>query len=148
MYLCHILLVFCFHLYSSSASTTLGKVGGTCVNPTTLSFIENSLTNLSTTSLSQLSLLEEMAGFCKKLCKDTNSSTSTAIADLSTKLDTSILGISKINTATNDKLRDIESKVFSLRKDVSSLKKMCLLSQLFLMRCVNCCQNMLILLKK
>ena len=76
MYLCHILLVLCFQLYSSSASTTLGKVGayGTCVNPTTLSFIENLLTNLSTTSLSQLSLLEEMAVSCKKLCKDTNSS--------------------------------------------------------------------------
>ena len=126
MYLCHILLVLCFQLYSSSASTTLGKVGayGTCVNPTTLSFIENSLTNLSTTSLSQLSLLEEMAVSCKKLCKDTNSSTSTAIADLSTKLDTSISGISKVNTAipaTNDKLRDIESQVSSLKEEVSSL---------------------------
>ena len=36
-----------FSFYSLFASTTLSKVGGTSVNPTTLSFIENSLANLS-----------------------------------------------------------------------------------------------------
>ena len=72
----YILLAICFSLYSSSASTTQGKSDGTCVNPTTLSFIEKSLTNISdqlkessngvsddinsVTSLFQLSLLKEM----------------------------------------------------------------------------------------
>ena len=127
MYLNHsILLVLCFSLYSSSASTTLGKVGGTCVNPTTLSFIENSLTNLSITSLSQLSLLKEMTGSSKeKSCKNNNSSTSTSIANLSTKLDTYILGISnKMNTsaaATNARLSAIETQVSSLSSDLKKI---------------------------
>ena len=42
-----ILLVVCFIIYSSSASTGTTLNSGTCVNPTTLSFIENSLTNIS-----------------------------------------------------------------------------------------------------
>ena len=60
-----------FSFYSLFASTTLSKVGGTSVNPTTLSFIENSLANLSISdsiysvtiySLFQLSLLKKMIG--------------------------------------------------------------------------------------
>ena len=42
-----ILLVVCFIIYSSSASTGTTLNSGACVNPTTLSFIENSLTNIS-----------------------------------------------------------------------------------------------------
>uniref|UniRef100_A0A1X7UG17 Uncharacterized protein n=1 Tax=Amphimedon queenslandica TaxID=400682 RepID=A0A1X7UG17_AMPQE len=70
-----ILLVLCITSYSSSASNTLD---GTCVNPTTLSFIENSLTNISDqlkgsscssdgatteglTGLLQLALVKELA---------------------------------------------------------------------------------------
>ena len=81
----YIPLVLCFSFYSSIASTTLSKVGGTCVNPTILSFIENSLANLSmsdslnsVTSLFQLSLLKEMVGSCKeKSCKNNNSNNET-----------------------------------------------------------------------
>ena len=72
MYFYHsILLVLCITSYSLSASSTLD---GTCVNPTTLSFIENSLTNISDqlkgsscssdgglTSLLQLALVKELA---------------------------------------------------------------------------------------
>uniref|UniRef100_A0A1X7SUX3 Uncharacterized protein n=1 Tax=Amphimedon queenslandica TaxID=400682 RepID=A0A1X7SUX3_AMPQE len=78
-----ILLVLCMSSYSLSASSTLD---GTCVNPTTLSFIENSLTNISdqlkdgasdnlhsVASIFQLSLLKEMVGSCKeKSCNGYN----------------------------------------------------------------------------
>ena len=72
-----ILLVVCFIIYSSSASTGTTLTSGTCVNPTTLSFIEKSLTNISDqlkgsscssegatseglTSLLQLALVKEL----------------------------------------------------------------------------------------
>ena len=83
-----ILLVVCFIIYSSSTSTGTTLNSGTCVNPTTLSFIENSLTNISdqlkgssngvsdslisVTSLFQLSMLKEMIKSCKRKSPNDN----------------------------------------------------------------------------
>ena len=138
----YILLAICFSLYlSSAASTTLGKSDGTCVNPTTLSFIEKSLTNISdqlkgssngvsddinsVTSLFQLSLLKEMVGSCKeKSCKDSEEGfarlrrieliLNTTAMDTKTKIDTSA-------AATNARLSAIEPQLASLQSQVSSL---------------------------
>ena len=111
----YIPLVLCFSFYSSIASTTLGKVGGTCVNPTTLSFIENSLANLSmsdslnsVTSLFQLSLLKEMVGSCKeKSCKNNNSNNK---------------GLKRIEQTLENYTADIDARLNAIE---DSLKKIC-----------------------
>ena len=119
MYVYHsIILVLCFSLYSSSAS---GKSDGTCVNPTTLSFIENSLTNLSmsdsinsVTSLFQLSLLKEMVGSCKeKSCKNN-------VKGLALLKQIELI----LNTSTADIKATIESQLASLQLQLSTLTQL------------------------
>ena len=137
-----ILLVLCFNLYLSSAvSTTLGKSDGTCVNPTTLSFIENSLTNISdqlkgssngvsdsinsVTSLFQLSLLKEMVGSCKEKSGKDNEEGFALLKRIELVLNTSTMDTKiKIDTstaATNARLSAIEPQLASLQSQVSSL---------------------------
>ena len=138
-----ILLVLCITSYSLSASSTLD---GTCVNPTTLSFIENSLTNISdqlkgssngvsesitsVTSLLQLTMLKEMIGSYKE--SSTNSSNeeglallkrielilNTSTADLNNKLDTST---AELSTRLSTIEQDIPSAISSLQSQVSAL---------------------------
>ena len=130
----YFLLALCLSLYSSSASTTLGKSDGTCVNPTTLSFIENSLTNLSmsdsinsVTSLFQLSLLKEMVGSCKeKSCKD-NEKGLALLKRIELTLNTSTADIKTITTSnavTDARLSAIESQLASLQLQLSTLTQL------------------------
>ena len=126
-----ILLVLCMTSYSLCASSTLD---GTCVNPTTLSFIENSLTNISdqlkdgvseslnsVTSIFQLSLLKEMVGSCKEKSCNSNEEglaylkrmeliLSTSTAELNTKIDTSFAAL--------------QSQVSSLSSDLNKLSRL------------------------
>ncbi|XP_019852985.1 PREDICTED: uncharacterized protein LOC109582605 [Amphimedon queenslandica] len=137
-----ILLVLCMTSYSLSASSTLD---GTCVNPTTLSFIENSLTNISdqlkgssngvseslssVTSLFQLSFLKELIGSYKE--KSSNSSNEEGLAILKRMeliLNTSTADITSKLEDTNARLsaieqqqQDIPSAISSLQSQVSSL---------------------------
>ena len=138
-----ILLVLCMTSYTLSPSSTLD---GTCVNPTTLSFIENSLTNISdqlkgssngvsesitsVTSLLQLTMLKEMIGSYKE--SSTNSSNeeglallkrielilNTSTADLNNKLDTST---AELSTRLSTIEQDIPSAISSLQSQVSAL---------------------------
>ena len=134
-----ILLVLCITSNSLSASSTLD---GTCVNPTTLSFIENSLTNISdelkgssngvseslssVTSLFQLSFLKELIGSYKE--KSSNSSNEEGVAILKRMeliLNTSTADITSKLEDTNARLsaieQDIPSAISSLQLQVSSL---------------------------
>ena len=141
-----ILLVLCIASYTLSASSTLD---GTCVNPTTLSFIENSLTNISdqlkgssngvsesitsVTSLLQLTMLKEMIGSYKE--SSTNNSNegglallkrielilNTSTADLNNKLDTSTAELSTRLSTIEQQQQDIPSAISSLQSQVSSL---------------------------
>ena len=137
-----ILLVLCIASNSLSASSTLD---GTCVNPTTLSFIENSLTNISdqlkgssngvseslssVTSLFQLSFLKELIGSYKE--KSSNSSNEEGVAILKRMeliLNTSTTDITSKLEDTNARLstieqqqQDIPSAISSLQSQVSSL---------------------------
>ena len=137
-----ILLVLCMTSYSLSASSTLD---GTCVNPTTLSFIEDSLTNISdelkgssngvseslssVTSLFQLSFLKELIGSYKE--KSSNSSNEEGLAILKRMeliLNTSTANITSKLEDTNTRLSAIEqqqqkipSAISSLQSQVSSL---------------------------
>ena len=124
-----ILLVVCFVIYSSSASN------GTCVNPTTLSFIENSLTNISdqlkgssngmsdsltsVTSLLQLSMLKEMIGSYKEKSPNNNNEEGLALLKrIEHKLNSSTEDISnRLNVIE----QDIPSAISSLQSQVSSL---------------------------
>ena len=119
-----ILLVLCIASYSLSASSTLD---GTCVNPTTLSFIENSLTNISdqlkdgvtenlhsVTSIFQLSLLKEMVGSCKEKSCKSNEEGLALLKRLELILNTS-------TAATDARLNAIEPQLVSLQSQVSSL---------------------------
>ena len=132
MYVYHsIILVLCFSLYSSSAS---GKSDGTCVNPTTLSFIENSLTNLSmsdsinsVTSLFQLSLLKEMVGSCKEESCKNNVKGLGLLKQFELILNTSTADIKAITTstaATDARLSAIESQLASLQLQLSTLTQL------------------------
>ena len=142
MYSYHsILLVLCIASYSLSASSTLD---GTCVNPTTLSFIENSLTNISDqlkdgvtdnlhglTSIFQLSLLKEMVGSCKEKSCNGNNNNEEGLALLkrmelilnksTTNVDTKMLRIDTSTAATDARLNAIEPQLVSLQSQVSSL---------------------------
>ena len=119
-----ILLVLCVASYSLSASSTLD---GTCVNPTTLSFIENSLTNISdqlkdgvtdnlhsVTSIFQLSLLKEMVGSCKEKSCKSNEEGLALLKRMEQILNTS-------TAATDARLNAIEPQLASLQSQVSSL---------------------------
>ena len=107
-----ILLVVCFIIYSPTTSTGTTLNSSTCVNPTTLSFIENSLANLNTsdsintvTNLFQLSLLKEMVGSCKeKSYKDTNSNNEglSLLKRIELILNTSAADIRALNISTAD----------------------------------------------
>ena len=118
-----ILLVLCITSYSLSASSTFD---GTCVNPTTLSFIENSLTNISDqlkdgvtenlNSIFQLSWLKEVIGSCKENT-GSNSSNEEGLALL--KRIELILNTS--TAATDARLNAIEPQLVSLQSQVSSL---------------------------
>ena len=118
-----ILLVLCITSYSLSASSTLD---GTCVNPTTLSFIENSLTNISDqlkdgvtenlNSIFQLSQLKEVIGSCKENA-GSNSGNEEGLALL--KRIELILNTS--TAATDARLNAIEPQLASLQSQVSSL---------------------------
>ena len=120
-----ILLVLCMTSYSLSASSTLD---GTCVNPTTLSFIENSLTNISDqlkgssngasesiTSVTSLLQLKEMIGSYKESSTSNSNEEglallnhielllNTSTADLNNKLDTSTAELStRLSTIKQD----------------------------------------------
>ena len=138
-----ILLVLCIASYLLSASSTLD---GTCVNPTTLSFIENSLTNISdqlkgssngvsesitsVTSLLQLTMLKEMIGSYKEsstsnsneeglaLLKRIELILNTSTANLNNKLDTST---AELSTRLSTIEQAIPSAISSLQSQVSSL---------------------------
>ena len=143
-----ILLVFCIASYTLSGSSTLD---GTCVNPTTLSFIENSLTNISdqlkdgvteklhsVTSIFQLSLLKEMVGSCKeKSCNANNSSEeglallkrmeqilNTSTSNIDTKIDTSTAATDARLNAIEPQLASLQSQVSSLSSDLNKLFRM------------------------
>ena len=138
-----ILLVVCFIIYSSSASTGTTLNSGTCVNPTTLSFIENSLSNISdqlkgssngvsdsltsVTSLLQLSMLKEMIGSYKEKSPNNNNEEGLALLKrIELKLNSSTEDISnRLNVLE----QDIPSAISSLQSQVSSLssdvKKIC-----------------------
>ena len=127
MYFYHsILLVLCVTSYSLSASSTLD---GTCVNPTTLSFIENSLTNISdqlkdgasdnlqsVTNIFQLSLLKEMVGSCKEKSCNGNNNKNEGLALLK-----HMELILNTTAATDARLNAIEPQLASLQSQVSSL---------------------------
>ena len=137
MYSYHsILLVLCIASYSLSASSTLD---GTCVNPTTLSFIENSLTNISdqlkgssngvseslssVTSLFQLSFLKELIGSYKE--KSSNSSNEEGVAILKRMeliLNTSTADITSKLEDTNARLSAIEQQQQDIPSAISSLQ--------------------------
>uniref|UniRef100_A0A1X7UPJ1 Fibrinogen C-terminal domain-containing protein n=1 Tax=Amphimedon queenslandica TaxID=400682 RepID=A0A1X7UPJ1_AMPQE len=137
-----ILLVLCMSSYSLSASSTLD---GTCVNPTTLSFIENSLTNISdqlkgssngvsesitsVTSLLQLTMLKEMIGSYKE--SSTNNSNeeglallkrielilNTSTADLNNKLENFTLDFNnKLDTST----AELSTRLSAIEQDIPS----------------------------
>ena len=138
-----ILLALCMISYSLSASSTLD---GTCVNPTTLSFIENSLTNISdqlkgssnkvsesitsVTSLLQLTILKEMIGSYKESSTSNSNEEglaqlkrielllNTSTAHLTNKLDTSTAELSTRLSAIE---QDIPSAISSLQSRVSAL---------------------------
>ena len=130
-----ILLVVCFIIYSSSTSTGTTLNSGTCVNPTTLSFIENSLTNISdqlkgssdgvsdsltsVTSLLQLSMLKEMIGSYKEKAPNNNNEEGLALLKhIELQLNSSTEDISnRLNVIE----QDIPSAISSLQLQVSSL---------------------------
>ena len=131
-----ILLVLCIASYTLSASSTLD---GTCVNPTTLSFIENSLTNISdqlkgssngvseslssVTSLFQLSFLKELIGSYKE--KSSNSSNEEGLAILKRMeliLNTSTADITSQLEDTNARLSTIEQQQQAIPSAISSLQ--------------------------
>ena len=117
-----ILLVLCMTSYSLSASSTLD---GTCVNPTTLSFIENSLTNISDqlkgsscssdgatseglTSLLQLALVKELAKDYKDKSCD--------------KEERKLL--KSINASIANQIQSLQSQVSSLSSDLNKLSRL------------------------
>ncbi|XP_019852983.1 PREDICTED: uncharacterized protein LOC109582604 isoform X2 [Amphimedon queenslandica] len=117
-----ILLVLCMTSYSLSASSTLD---GTCVNPTTLSFIENSLTNISDqlkgsscssdgatseglTGLLQLALVKELAKDYKDKSCD--------------KEERRLL--KSINASITNKIQSLQSQVSSLSSDLNKLSRL------------------------
>ncbi|XP_019854327.1 PREDICTED: uncharacterized protein LOC109583425 isoform X2 [Amphimedon queenslandica] len=121
-----ILLVLCITSYSSSASNTLD---GTCVNPTTLSFIENSLTNISDqlkgsscssdgatteglTGLLQLALVKELAKDYKdKSCdKEERNLLNRINASIANKIE--------------PQLASLQSQVSSLSSDLNKLSRL------------------------
>ena len=128
--------------YSLSASSTLD---GTCVNPTTLSFIENSLTNISdqlkgssngvsesitsVTSLLQLTMLKEMIGSYKEsstsnsneeglaLLKRIELLLNTSTADLNNKLENFTLDFNnKLDTST----AELSTRLSAIEQDIPS----------------------------
>uniref|UniRef100_A0A1X7UQW7 Fibrinogen C-terminal domain-containing protein n=1 Tax=Amphimedon queenslandica TaxID=400682 RepID=A0A1X7UQW7_AMPQE len=135
-----ILLVLCMTSYSLSASSTLD---GTCVNPTTLSFIENSLTNISDqlkgsscssdgatseglTGLLQLALVKELAKDYKdescdkeerKLLKNIN-------ASIANKIDASTAATDARLNAIEPQLASLQSQVSSLSSDLNKLSRL------------------------
>ncbi|XP_019855687.1 PREDICTED: uncharacterized protein LOC109584387 [Amphimedon queenslandica] len=135
-----ILLVLCMSSYSLSASSTLD---GTCVNPTTLSFIENSLTNISDqlkgsscssdgaaseelTGLLQLALVKELAKDYKdescdkeerKLLKNIN-------ASIANKIDASTAATDARLNAIEPQLASLQSQVSSLSSDLNKLSRL------------------------
>uniref|UniRef100_A0A1X7V182 Fibrinogen C-terminal domain-containing protein n=1 Tax=Amphimedon queenslandica TaxID=400682 RepID=A0A1X7V182_AMPQE len=134
-----ILLVLCIASLSAA-------LDGTCVNPTTLSFIENSLSNISdqlkgssngvsesitsVTSLLQLTMLKEMIGSYKESSTSNNNEEgltllkrielilNTSTADLNNKLDTNTAILSsRLSTIEHN----IPSAISSLQSQVSAL---------------------------
>ena len=132
-----ILLVVCFIIYSSSASAGTTLNSGTCVNPATLSFIENSLTNISEqlkgsscssegatseglTSLLQLALVKELVKDhrekpCneKRLLKRIELILNNHTAYINTRLDT-----------IDPRLGSLQSQVSSLSSDVKKISQL------------------------
>ena len=125
-----ILLVVCFIIYSPTTSTGTTLNSGTCVNPTTLSFIENSLANLNmsdsintVTNLFQLSLLKEMVGSCKeKSYKDTNSNNEglSLLKRIELILNTSAADIRALNISTADLRKKMDAFVADLNNSINS----------------------------
>ena len=132
----YILLALCFSLYSSSASTTLGKSDGTCVNPTTLSFIENSLTNISdqlkgssngvsdginsVTSLFQLSLLKEMVESCKEKSHKDNEEGFVLLRRIELIINSSTADIRILNTSIADLTMKMDNSIADLNTKLDS----------------------------
>ena len=129
-----ILLVLCITSYSLSASSTLD---GTCVNPTTLSFIENSLTNISDqlkdgvtenlhglTSIFQLSLLKEMVGSCKEKSCNTNNSSEEGLALLKRMEKILNTSTADLNTKIDTFVAELQSQVSSLSSDLNKLSRL------------------------
>ena len=137
MYMYSILLVLCLTSYSLSASSTLD---GTCVNPTTLSFIENSLTNISDqlkrsscssdgatgeglTGLLQLALVKELAiDYKDKSCdKEERKLLRSVNASITNKIDASTAAIDARLNAIEPQLASLQSQVSSLSSDLNKL---------------------------
>ncbi|XP_019854326.1 PREDICTED: uncharacterized protein LOC109583425 isoform X1 [Amphimedon queenslandica] len=135
-----ILLVLCITSYSSSASNTLD---GTCVNPTTLSFIENSLTNISDqlkgsscssdgatteglTGLLQLALVKELAKDYKdKSCdKEERNLLNRINASIANKIDASTAATDARLNAIEPQLTSLQSQVSSLSSDLNKLSRL------------------------
>ena len=139
-----IVLVVCFIRYSSSTSTSSTLNSGTCVNPTTLSFIENSLANISdqlkgssngvsdsltsVTSLLQLSMLNEMIGSYKEKSPNNNNEEGLALLKhIELKLNSSTEDISnRLNVIEQDIPSAISSlqSVSSLSSDVKKISQL------------------------
>ena len=100
-----ILLVVCFIIYSSSASTGTTLNSGTCVNPTTLSFIENSLTNIS----DQLNKISRETPFLNATITDTN----IRLSDIEQQQQ-------KVSSA----ISSLQSQVSSLSSDVKKISQL------------------------
>ena len=119
----------------SSAVPTTGNEG-TCVNPSTLTFIENSLSNISAqlkgfgssydgstgdslTSLLQLTLLKELVRDCKeKSCNDGNEEGLALLKRIELILNTSTVDLTTRLSAIE---RQVPSAISSLQSQVSSL---------------------------
>ena len=100
-----ILLVVCFIIYSSSTSTGTTLNSGTCVNPTTLSFIEKSLSNIS----DQLNEISRETPFLNATITDTN----IRLSDIEQRQQ-------KVSSA----ISSLQSQVSSLSSDVKKISQL------------------------
>ena len=100
-----ILLVVCFIIYSSSASTGTTLNSGTCVNPTALSFIEKSLSNIS----------DQLNGISRE-----NPFLNVSITDTNIRLS----NIEQQQKKASSAISSLQSQVSSLSSDVKKISQL------------------------
>ena len=100
-----ILLVVCFIIYSSSASTSTTLNSGTCVNPTALSFIEKSLSNIS----------DQLNGISRE-----NPFLNASITDTNIRLS----NIEQQQKKASSAISSLQSQVSSLSSDVKKISQL------------------------